>query len=176
MNVSDIKEFPAYFDYYIKLNGTQELDAAFDQSLQQIDALDMAQLQRIGIKSYAADKWSVHKIIQHLSDWERIWSYRTLLAVRQEGTLPPGLEHNIMADHSNADEIPIERLVDELRQIRKSTIAMFLTFNPDMLLSMCKFSNNQMSLLAMGFNIIGHQLHHFNIIEERYLPLDSEFS
>lgn len=28
-----------------------------------------------------------------------------------------------------------------------------------------------MSALAMGFTIIGHQLHHLKIISEQYLPL-----
>ena len=32
----------------------------------------------------------------------------------------------------------------------------------------------EMSVLAMGFNIIGHQLHHFNIIKERYYPLENK--
>jgi len=28
--------------------------------------------------------------------------------------------------------------------------------------------------LALGFQIIGHQMHHFNVIRERYLPLLNE--
>ncbi|WP_407508498.1 hypothetical protein [Elizabethkingia anophelis] len=31
--------------------------------------------------------------------------------------------------------------------------------------------NTEMSVLAMGFTMVGHQIHHFNIIRERYLPL-----
>lgn len=77
-----------------------------------------------------------------------------------------------MADNSNADELPIEQLLAELRAVRMATKAMFGTFNHEILISNCKFNNNQMSVLAMGFNIIGHQNHHFNIIKERYIPLD----
>jgi hypothetical protein len=29
-----------------------------------------------------------------------------------------------------------------------------------------------MSILAIGFIVISHQIHHFGIIEERYFPLD----
>ncbi|MBS1573055.1 MAG: DinB family protein, partial [Bacteroidetes bacterium] len=50
---------------------------------------------------------------------------------------------------------------------------MFDTFNDRILLSNCKFNNNQMSVLAMGFNLLGHQIHHFKIINERYFPLDN---
>jgi hypothetical protein len=29
----------------------------------------------------------------------------------------------------------------------------------------------EMQVLAMGFNIIGHQVHHFKVLSERYYPL-----
>ena len=77
-----------------------------------------------------------------------------------------------MADNSNADELPIEQLIAELRLVRIATKAMFDAFNHKILQTNCKFYNHEMSVLAMGFNLIGHQLHHFNIIKERYLPLD----
>lgn len=172
MKKSDIKELPKYFDYYINLNEDVDLAEAFNKSVKQIDDVDIEQLKRIGLKVYADKKWTVNKIIQHLTDWERIWCYRTLLAVRNEGTIPKGHDHNIMADSSNADKIAIEQLLAELRAVRIATKALFGTFNSGILLSNCKFSNNQISVLAMGFNIIGHQLHHFNMIRERYLPLD----
>jgi hypothetical protein len=31
--------------------------------------------------------------------------------------------------------------------------------------------NQQVSVLALGFIIVGHQIHHLKIIEERYMPL-----
>ena len=115
-----------------------------------------------------------HKIIQHLTDWERIWCYRTLVFARNEGRVPEGLEQNIMANNSNADELPIEQVIAELRAVRFATKAMFNTFNRKILEINCKFYNYEMSVLAMGFNIIGHQLHHFNVIKERYFPLDNQ--
>ncbi|MCB9207634.1 MAG: DinB family protein [Ignavibacteriales bacterium] len=174
MKRSDIKEFPEYFENFIKMVDDIELSAAFDKSLKQIDDLDIQQLKRIGLKSYADGKWSVNKIIQHLIDWERIWCYRTVIFARKEGTIPEGHEQEIMADNSNADELSIEQLIDELRIVRLSTKAMFDSYNRQILESNCKFYKYEMSVLAMGFNIIGHQLHHFDIIKERYIPLDNQ--
>jgi len=171
MNRSDIKEFPEYFEYFIKLVDDIELADAFDKSLKQIDDIDLAKLKRIGLKVYADGKWSVNKVIQHLTDWERIWCYRTLIFARNEGTVPEGHEQEIMADNSNADELSIEQLIAELRIVRLSTKAMFDLFNRQILEANCKFYKYEMSVLAMGFNIIGHQLHHFNVIKERYFPL-----
>jgi len=171
---SDIKEAPEYFEYFIKLVDDIELTEAFDKSLKQIDDLDIPQLKRIGKKVYAEGKWSINKIIQHLTDWERIWCYRTLLFARKEGTIPEGLEQEIMADNSNADELSIEQLIAELRAVRLATKAMFDSYNRQILETNCKFYKYEMSVLAIGFSIIGHQLHHFDVIKERYLPLDNQ--
>lgn len=171
MKKSYIKEFPEYFAYYINLNDDIELTEVFEKSLKQIDDVDTEQLKRIGSKVYAEGKWSINKIIQHLTDWERIWCYRTILGARRVGAVPSGLDHIIMADSSNADELTIEQLLAELRAVRMASKAMFDTFNHEILLSNCRFKDTQMSVLAMGFNIVGHQLHHFNIIKERYVPL-----
>ena len=171
MKRSDIKELPGYFDYYINLNEDTELTEAFDKSLKQIDDVDIEQLKRIGSKVYAEGKWTVNEIIQHLTDWERIWCYRTMLGARQEGSVPSGHDHIVVADNSNANDLTIEQLLAELRAVRVATKAMFDTFNHDVLSVNCRFKDTQMSVFAMGYNIIGHQLHHFNIIKERYVPL-----
>lgn len=174
MKRSEIKVVPEYFEYFIKLVDDIELADAFDKSLKQIDELDIQKLKRIGLKVYADGKWSINKIIQHLTDWERIWCYRTLIFARNEGTIPEGHDQEIMADNSNADELSIEQLIAELRVVRLATKAMFNTYNRQLLETNCKFYKYEMSVLAMGFSIIGHQIHHFNIINERYFPLDNQ--
>ena len=96
MKRSDINEAPEYFEYFIKLVDDIELAEAFDKSLKQIDDLNIVQLKRIGQKVYADGKWSINKIIQHLTDWERIWCYRTLIFARKEGTIPEGHDRQII--------------------------------------------------------------------------------
>jgi len=171
---SDIKEAPEYFEKFIKLVEDIELTEAFNKSLKQINDLDIPQLKRIGNKVYANGKWSINKIIQHLTDWERIWCYRTLIFARKEGTIPEGHDQEIMADNSNADELSIEQLIAELKLVRLATKAMFDSYNQQFLETNCKFYKYEMSVLAMGFTIIGHQLHHFDIIKERYLPVENQ--
>nr|HPK09746.1 hypothetical protein [Saprospiraceae bacterium] len=84
MKKSEITEFPEYFEYYINLNEDVELMEMFNKSMEQIEDINIEQLKRIGLKTYAVGKWTVNEIIQHLTDWERIWIYRTILAVRNE--------------------------------------------------------------------------------------------
>ena len=140
MKRSDIKQLPEYFERYVNLVDDIELVLAFEKSLKQIDDLDIAKLNRIGRRVYAEpSKWSVNKIIQHFTDWERIWCYRAILFARREGSVPEAHDEEIMAANSNADELPLEQIIAELRAVRVATKALFDGFNGQILETTCKF-------------------------------------
>ena len=172
MDKPETKKNSPFLEYIYQLNEGRELKEALQISLQELNDIDLAQLKRIGLKTYAEGKWSIHKIFQHLIDWERIWCFRAILFARQEGTIPEAHDQEIMAQNSNADELPIERLIDEIRIVRQSSIMMFESFNQEILEMNCQFYNYEMPLSALGLAITTHQTHHFNVIRERYLPLD----
>lgn len=172
MKNQEVKKNPEFLAYVLKLNGDIALNEALQISLNQIDNLDLAQLERIGLRTYEKDKWTIHKILQHLIDWERIWCFRAIIFAREEGTIPVAHDQETMGKHSNANEISIEQLVNELRIVRQSTIMMFESFNKNILDTNCKFFEYEMPLFTIGLTITAHQIHHFNIIKERYIPLD----
>ena len=113
-----------------------------------------------------------HKIFQHLIDWERIWCFRAIIFARAEGTIPVAHDQDIMANNSNADELTIEQLINEIRIVRQSTIMLFESFNKDILETNCRFFEYEMPLFSIGLTITAHQIHHLNVIKERYVPLD----
>lgn len=171
MKRSDINPMPEYFGRYINQVDDVELSQAFDESLQQIENLDLKLLVKIGDKTYEAGKWSVKTIIQHLTDWERILSYRALIFARQAGITPQGIDEQILANNSNAGSRDIANVVEELKLARMASKSMFESFDEQILLTKGIVWKDEMSVLAMGFNIIGHQVHHFKIIENKYFPL-----
>lgn len=172
MKNQEVKKNPEFLEYVYKLNEGAELVEALQISLNEINDLDIAQLKRIGLKTYERDKWSIHKILQHLIDWERIWCFRAIIFARGAGTIPVAHDQEIMGKNSNADELSIEQLVNELRVVRQSSIMMFESFSQEILEANCVFFEYEMPLHSIGLTITAHQIHHFNIIKERYLPLD----
>ena len=172
MSDNSSNQHPAFLDYVYQLNNGRTLSEAFDLSLKQIDEIDLDQLNRIGLKTYAEGKWTIHRIMQHLIDWERIWCFRAVIFARGEGTIPVAHDQEIMGANSNADELSIEHLVRELRIVRQSSILMFESFNSDILETTCEFFEYTMPLSAIGFTITAHQIHHLKVMEERYLVLD----
>lgn len=172
MEEPETKKNPEFLEYVYELNAGIELTDALELSLKKIDEIDIAQLNRIGLKTYEKDKWTIHKILQHLIDWERIWCFRAVLFARDEGTIPVAHDQELMGKNSNANELSIEHLVNELRIVRQSTIMLFKSFDKKILETNCTFFEYEMPLYSIGLTITAHQIHHFKIIEERYLPLD----
>ena len=173
MNKQASKKNPAFLTYVYELTEGTDLTEALKLSLEKINAIDIEQFNRIGLRTYQEGKWTLHKILQHLIDWERIWCFRAIIFARGEGTIPEAHDQEIMGENSNANELSIEQLVNELRIVRQSSILMFQSFNKQILEKNCEFFEYEMPLKAIGLTIAAHQIHHFHVIEERYLPLDS---
>lgn len=173
MEKSETKKDPEFLEYVYKLNEGIELEEALKLSLKEINDIDIAQLNRIGLRTYEKDKWTIHKVLQHVIDWERIWCFRAVIFARGEGSIPDAHDQEIMSKNSNADERSIEQLINELRIVRQSTIVMFESFNKKILETNCEFFEYEMPLFAIGLTITAHQIHHFNILKERYIPLDA---
>lgn len=171
MKKSDINPMPPYFDHYINLVADVELSEAFADSIQQLNELNKGLLTSLENRSYAPNKWTVKEILQHIIDWERILSYRALLFARNEGSVPQGIDEKLLAANMNAEERSIDELIDELKTIRASTKSMFGSFNDEVLQNKGTNWKYEISVLAMGFTIIGHQIHHCKTIKEKYFPL-----
>ncbi|MBC7525711.1 MAG: DinB family protein [Flavobacterium sp.] len=119
--------------------------------------------------AYAEGKWTIKDIIQHLIDCERIFSYRALCFARNDATALPGFDENNYAKIALGNNRTIMSLLTELSAVRHATLLLFKTFSEDDLLRTGIAFNNTMTVRAIGFIIIGHQNHHQNIFETRYL-------
>jgi len=162
---------PQYFEKYINQVGDVELSQAFDDSVNQLDELDKKFLAKLDGKRYAPDKWTVKEIFQHVIDWERILSFRALLFARREGSIPQSVDGSLLATNMSAERRTIDSLIDELKITRLSTKAMFESFDDNTMQNTGINWKHEISVLAMGYTIIGHQVHHFKILEEKYYPL-----
>ena len=108
-------------------------------------------------------------MLLHLIDTERIFAYRTLRIARNDKTELPGFDENNYARAAKANDREYESLLQEYSSVREATINLFENFDASTLLNMGRASNNSFSVRSLGFIILGHELHHKNIIIERYL-------
>lgn len=119
--------------------------------------------------AYAADKWTIKEMLQHIIDAERVFAYRALRIARQDATPMPGFDENNWAAAANKINRKWNDLVKEFMTVRASTELMFEHLGRQELLFTGMASNLPINALALGYIIAGHTQHHIDIIKERYL-------
>lgn len=119
--------------------------------------------------SYAPGKWTIKEIIGHLVDTERIFTYRALRIARKDTTPIPGFEQDDYVENAQIAGRSPSSLIHEFDAVRKSTFSLFNSFNADQVASEGTASEKVISVNALAYLIIGHQKHHFKIMQERYL-------
>jgi len=120
--------------------------------------------------AYAEGKWTLKELLLHLSDTERVFQFRILAFARGDQNELPGFDEELYANQSFANERSLESLLEEYKLLRKLSQILLETMNPSALKNIGIANGNQISVETIGKLIVGHNYHHLNIIEERYLP------
>ncbi len=158
-----------YFDRYVQPVTDADLITGFkrqtEESLQLLAGLTEEQANF----RYAEGKWSIKELILHLIDTERIFTYRALRFARNDKTELPGYDENLFAANSKADARTLRSLLEEYMVVRTCTVGTFINFPEDSLSSKGVASGYTLDVATLGFTIIGHEMHHMNVIRERYL-------
>lgn len=174
MKRSEVNPLPQFFDKYINLVEDVELLDALDTLSPVSVFADIESLEALGDQVYAPGKWTIRDIVQHCIDTERIMTYRALRFARNDQTPLPGFDENDYAQNAFANQRTLGDLLEEYEIVRIGTLALFDSFNQEMLNRSGiggKLSQTPMSVAALGFMVVGHAVHHYKVIEERYFPL-----
>ena len=162
-------EYGAYYGSYIKQAGDKDLLEGLKDSY---EALELFYLSipddKYGYR-YSEGKWTIKEILQHLIDTERIFGYRALRVARKDIIDLPGFSQDDYVISSNAKRRTKNDLVNEFLSVRQATISLFESFSDEMLIQVGSASGLSISTRAIGFIIIGHEVHHAKVIRERYL-------
>lgn len=168
---SDIRQMPEFFDRYILPVPWDNVLIALEQSLEDFTSYDWEKVRLIGDQVYLPGKWTIKELLQHINDNERIQSYRALRFARKDATPLPGYDEDLFVENSTANARSLEELIEEFVLLRKSAINLYRSFNEEVFQRTGICFNKELSVLALGFVLVGHQIHHMNIIRERYFPL-----
>jgi uncharacterized damage-inducible protein DinB len=120
---------------------------------------------------YAPGKWTIKEILVHITDDERIYAYRSLCFARNDKTALPGFEQDDYALYSKANERNIGNILEEYETVRRATISLFNSMDEEMLQRTGIANENTSSVRALAYHIAGHELHHINVINQKYLTL-----
>ncbi len=119
--------------------------------------------------AYASGKWTIKQLLNHLIDAERIFAYRLLRLLRGDQTPLPGFDENTYADNADLSNRTLSNLAIEFKAVREANLFLYKTVTDEQSLLTGTASGSQVSVRALLYIIAGHELHHLNILKERYL-------
>ncbi len=160
---------PEYYQYYISLveenNGLLAMDGQIIKMQQLIGEIPVEKEDY----RYAPGKWTIKEVIGHITDTERIFGYRALCIARGEQNPLPGYDDQHYVLNGNFNSRSLYDLVHEFSVVRESNLVMFKSFDEAAKSRVGIANNNKVSIPALLFMILGHEIHHLNVIREKYL-------
>ncbi|NUQ80773.1 MAG: DinB family protein [Bacteroidetes bacterium] len=163
------EDTPPYGWKYINLlPGTDlhhELIRTRDLTVQVVNGIPSDQ----GHFAYAEGKWTIGELIAHVSDAERVFAYRALRFSRQDTTELPGFDEDWYAPRSHARHRTLDDILHEYVTIRSATLSLFGYLTDEMLDFRGKANKVVYTARSLGWMVAGHNQHHINILQERYL-------
>lgn len=155
------------FPYYIQLLGNADYRHLFSSQE------NFTLLEPIGDElanyRYAPDKWNIKQIVGHITDHERIMTYRALRFSRKDTTQLPGYDQNLFVDNSRFDDLSLQQLIIDFKNVRAATNSFIGSLSQSQLNLKGFAWKYELSVEAFLKATVGHEIHHFNIIKERYL-------
>lgn len=159
---------PFYDTYVSKVNTDSVLDALHKTEKITLDLIENIPEEK-GDYRYAEGKWTVKELLVHILDVERIFATRALCIARGEKQNIHGFDENEYAASSNSNRRSMQNIITEYKNLRASNIALFENFDDNDMAAKGIASNSEFNVLALVYIISGHNIHHINVLKERYL-------
>jgi uncharacterized damage-inducible protein DinB len=118
--------------------------------------------------AYAEGKWTLKEALGHIIDTERVFAFRAYCFSR-EFTQLPSFDQDIFVANSTFNERSIQDLASEFKAVRESNLYFIKALTDDQLNRKGTASGNPGTVRAWVYMIAGHELHHVNIVKQRYL-------
>jgi hypothetical protein len=161
-------EYNPYYDRYISLIPGNDVITTLASQLPKTAAFLSGRSEQDGGLRYAPGKWSVKEALGHMIDTERIMTYRALRIARNDRTPIEGFEQDDYVRDGPHGDVSLADLLEEFKTVRIATLAFLRNLRPADWSRRGTANSNEITVRALAFVIAGHELHHRQILEERY--------
>jgi hypothetical protein len=163
-------DYAPYAEKYVSLIAGSDILETLKTHLKQTTTLFSGRSERDGNFRYAPDKWTVKEVLGHIIDAERVFAYRALRIARGDQTPLAGFEQDDYVRGARFGDRKLADIADEYLDVRQASLSLFSSLDENAWLRRGIASNNPVTVRAIAFIIAGHELHHRNILNERYFP------
>jgi uncharacterized damage-inducible protein DinB len=167
MNRPQPDEYAPFYSKYINLVG----DGPILEILEQLKETSFEYFKSIPPEkagyAYSEGKWTIKEVLGHMIDTERTFAYRVLCFSREETALP-GFDQDVYMLKATFNTRSLTDLADEFKSVRASNMYLFRSLSDEQETQKGIASGNPVSVRAILYIMAGHELHHLNILKERY--------
>lgn len=161
------------FQKYIQRYQDLVIESSLSEALANSEVETLAIYSRLNdhtsLYKYTENKWTLKEVLLHIIDCERVFQYRILAISRGDMQSLPGFDEDLYVQNSFADSRLLEDLINEYQLVRASSAILLKNLKPDIFELVGLANNNEISVATISKLIIGHNRHHLNIINERYM-------
>ena len=162
-------EAARYYFTYIDQTAGDDPVAALESQLPESLTIFKGISEGASLHRYAPEKWSIRQVLNHVTDTERCFVFRALWFARGFEAPLPGFDQNIAVSGAGAGNISWAAHIEEFRQVRLSTIALYRNLPPEAWMRAGIASDNRFTVRALAWIAAGHLAHHIAGLRERYL-------
>jgi len=153
---------------YIKDNEVEDIVEILSQQGKETKKRFAQFSEQEALFRYENGKWSIKELLGHMADTEQIMSYRALSFYRGEKQSLAGFNEDEYVREANFDSIPYSDLLERYALVRQNSVVLFKTFDAALTSKIGEANHNEISVRAIVYMIAGHEIHHLQILEERY--------
>ncbi len=167
-NRPDASEHIPYYAKYISLVPKGNILTLLEEQAKNTSTFLSSLTEEQSLKRYAPDKWSIKEVIGHLSDSERVFAYRALRFARDDKTALPGFESDDYIEPGRFNKRNWQGLIEDFEAVRHATIKLYEPLDETAWTRQGVANNDAVSVRALAYIIVGHELHHVKLIKELY--------
>lgn len=161
-------DHPEFFDGYVaRVPDGDVLQGLRDQRARTAALLRDAG-EATGDFAYAPGKWTVKRLLQHVTDGERMFCYRAMCAARGDGQDLPGFDEDAYAARDGSGARTLASIVAEYESVRAATLTLFGGFDERAWAARGRANGAPFTVAALPWIVLGHDLHHGAVLVERY--------
>ncbi len=117
---------------------------------------------------HAPFTWTLKEVVNHLSDCERVFSFRALWIARG-GSMPlVPFDENAFSLRSHSNMLSISQLAAEFSTVRQSTISFFDNLPDSAWQNVGQVLGYDVTVHMQATILLGHVAHHWAILKKRF--------
>jgi uncharacterized damage-inducible protein DinB len=162
-------EYPPHYGRYVDLVPEADIFAAMAQQMDQTIVCLTEIPEALADHCYERGKWTIREVVGHILDTERIYGFRLLTFARGDTVALSRADQELYVTHGDFRRFGLREWVDEFAQVRRAHVTLVRHLPAEAWARTGTVSGAVISVRALAYLMVGHERHHVDIIQGKYL-------